>query len=271
MAEPSQKQSGISRRTIVKGAAWAAPAVAMAASAPLAAASDACTPTTSFDGLTVGSSPSSIKFLPGDVTASLSYTSTGQNNDPTPGNTGKVARTNTSPAWNYLEVQMVSPLGKGDSVTVTITLSEPVEGLSLLIHDLDSNSTGGWSNTQWLWQDTVVVNTSGFTYQKGDSITGTGTSTDPFKNTELGDQPIDSGKNKVRLTWSGFVDKVQITYIAGQKGSSASQHIGIGDISYDACVVSVSSAKTRSVNPSRTAIPAAEEATKFDTSATNDN
>lgn len=252
----------ISRRTVVKGAAWAAPVVAMASAAPAFAAS-ACTPTVSFDDLKVGSSPTSVTFLPSTVTATLSYSSTGNNGDPTPGNTGKVAKTSTNPSWNYLEVEMLQELTKGDSVTVTITLSEPVEGLSFLIHDIDSESKA--------YQDTVVVGPAGYTSALGTNIQGAGTSSSPFRPIAWGDTPIDGGAGRVKVTWPGSVSQVTVTYIAGITGNSQNQHIGIGDISFDACIVAGKGAKSAMSASARTAIPAEGPAFELKTGVTSDS
>lgn len=221
---------GVSRRTLVKAAAWTVPVIAVAVPAPAYAASESpCTPTTSFDSLKPGTSPSSITFLPSGVTATLAYSSSGQGGDNTPGDTGQVAATNTDPSWNYIELEMVSRLSEGDYVQLTITLSEPVEGLSFVLHDIDMTSSG--------WRDTVRVMTGGYTFDLGGNLQGSGTNGNRFRPINNGDTPIDSGLGDVRLTWPGAVSAVQIRYIAGINGNSGNQHIGLGDLSYDACVV----------------------------------
>lgn len=217
-----------SRRTVVRGAVWAAPAVMVAGAAPAFAASPTpCTPTTMFDNLAVGTSPSTITFQPSGVTATLSYTSSGQGGDPTPGDTGKVAQTSTSPAWKYIELEMLRP-DKGDYIDLTITLSQPVEGLSFVLHDIDS--------TAGAFRDTVIVSTSGFTATKGANIQGSGSSADPFRPIAVGDTAISSGLGDVRLTWAGSVSSVQLRYRAAVSGNSTNQHIGLGNLSYSACV-----------------------------------
>lgn len=227
----TRNQAGISRRTVMKGAAWSAPLLVAAVAAPAYAASQ-CTPEASFDNLKPGTSPSSITFQPSNVTATLSYASNGQGGDPTPGDTGKVARTSTTPAWNYLELQMVSSLNQGDYVDLTIDFSVPVQGLSFIIHDIDK------SGSDWnvAWVDNVVVMTGGYTSVLGSNIQGDGTTGNPFNPIQWGDTPIDSGNGRVRVTWAGSVNQVKIRYLAGQSGNSQSQHIGIGNLSYDACI-----------------------------------
>ena len=49
---------------------------------------------------------------------------------------------------------------------------------------------------------------------------------------------------------------MQIRYIAGSNGDSANQHIGLGDLSYDACVVLPANAMSaRSLSSSRAQVP----------------
>lgn len=213
----------ISRRGVVRAAAWSAPVIAAAIAAPLASAS--CVSSTSFDTLKVGSRPERVTFSPSGVGATLSYASSGQGYTNTPGDTGRVAETNTRPAWKYIELELVDPLHQGDYVELTIKFDEEVTGLSFVLHDIDSTTSG--------WEDTVWVRTVGYTYQLGSNIQGTGTQDKPFRPVTVGDTPISSGQGDVRLTWAGSVSQVVIRYIAGKNGSSQNQHIGLGNLSHD--------------------------------------
>ena len=206
---------------------WAVPVIVTAAAAPAMAASQ-CVVTTHFDNLTVGTSPTTFTFSPSLVTASISYSSTGQDGDNTPGGTGTVAATSTSPSWNYIEIEMLEPLNTNDSITVTITLSEPVENLTFKIHDIDGLASQ--------WKDTVRVNTAGYTSVPGVNIIGTGTAADRFRNATNVDNPIETGVADVTLSWAGPVQVVSFTYVAGSSGNSDNQHIGLGDISFTDCV-----------------------------------
>jgi len=254
-AHRSPAESGVDRRTILKGAAWSVPAIAFAVPVPAYAASPTpCTPSTVFDNLQPGSAPKSIVFQPSLVTASLTYTSSGQGGDSTPGDTGKVAATSTNPSWNYIELEMVSQLNAGDYVELTIALSEPVTGLSLVLHDIDQTAGG--------WRDTVQVMTTGFTYILGGNLQGAGTQANPFRPINNGDTPIDSGLGDVRITWPGTLSVVKIRYIAGITGNSSNQHIGLGDLSYEACLPSTGvTARSRSV--ARTLVPTSEGEPEF--------
>jgi hypothetical protein len=206
--------------------------VAVAAPA-FATSKPPCQVQTNFDGLQVGTKPGVLTFLPSTITASISWAAS-YGSDATPGGTGQVARTTTSPAWNYLECEMLQTITAGRTVTLTIQLSAPVSNLGFRIHDIDK--TG--SSRQYGWDDHVIVNTPGkaFTYTRGTKVTGSGTAADPFRNTEFGDQAIDSGLNHVDLAWAGPIQTVQIVYKAGHDGDSANQHIGIGNLSFTDCV-----------------------------------
>lgn len=245
-----QEAKAVSRRTLVKGAAWAVPVIAFAGPVPAFAASE-CTPTTALDSLQTGTTPTSIAFFPSQpqVTAGLAYTSSSGQVDR--GATGEVAQTNTNPAWNYLELEMERnrdrPLTQGDWVQLTITLSQPVMGLSFIIHDIDSTASG--------WRDLVNIRTAGYTASVGNptNIQGDGSDASPFRPIANGDLPIDSGANAVRLTWAGSVQVVVIRYIAGITGNSGNQHIGLGNLSFNACVFPTSTSfSARSAAPSVT-------------------
>jgi hypothetical protein len=228
MPETSTAGRGISRRTVTRGVAWSAPLAAISVAAPAYASSIPCQVQTNFDNLTPGQPPGVLTFLPSTIKAAITYASTGNGGDPTPGDTGEVAATSTVPPWNYIEVEMLQPLGQGDTVTVIITLTAPVTNLSFRIHDIDKTAQG--------WNDHVIVNTVGFTYVRGTNVIGAGTDADPFRNTVVGDQAINSGLNHVDLKWAGPLSQVQFTYRAGMTGNSGNQHIGLGNISFSDCV-----------------------------------
>ena len=230
-----QEAKAVSRRTLVKGAAWAVPVIAFAAPVPAMAAS-VCTPSTNFDGLAVGTSPSTITFYnslnqPTGVTATLAWTANGQPSSK-PGNTGQVLQTTQNPIFNFIEIQMVQSLNQGDYVELTLTIvGGPVKGLSFKLIDIDK--TVGPGNIGWV--DTVWIRTVGYTYATGPNVQGSGTQADPFNPKVWGDKPIVSGEGDVRITYPGAISQVVIRYLAGDTGNAQSQHIGLGNLSYDIC------------------------------------
>ena len=226
-----QEAKAVSRRTLVKGAAWAVPVIAFAGPVPAFAASP-CTPSTNFDGLQVGSRPTSIIFYnaqnqPTGVTGTLAWSSNAQGGDQTPGDTGLVEQ--TAQGWNYLESEMISPLTAGEWVQLDLTIvGGPVSGLSFIVHDIDK--------VQGAWTDNVVVTPVGFTFALGGNIQGAGTAVNPFNPINFGDTPISSGLGDVRVTYPGPVSAISIRYVAGVTGDSQNQHVGIGDFSYNVCL-----------------------------------
>ncbi|MGA4670187.1 hypothetical protein ACPCG0_10410 [Propionibacteriaceae bacterium Y1923] len=222
-------RTGVTRRRLVQGAAWSVPAVAFAGTAPAFAVSP-CTPTVDFDQMRPGTRPTTITFLPSGMTATLAFSRSWSGGGATGGmgDTGLVAATNTNPSWNYVEMEMTGDRSGGSYITMTLTFPSAVEGLSFVLHDIDRTSS---------WHDTVQVMTPGFTYVRGSNIQGTGTWNDRFRPITTGDTPISSGQGDLRLTWPGLVTQVQIRYVAGQRLTAANQHIGLGDISYNDCVM----------------------------------
>jgi hypothetical protein len=226
-----QPTKDVSRRTLMKTAAWTVPVIAFAAPLPSAAASP-CTPTTSYDNLQVGSSPTMISFLPDlGVAASIAYSY--NPGGLAIGDTGTVAQTSTIPPWRYIELEMLrqgnpARLTAGSYIQVTIALTAPVTGFSLLLHDIDSEEGG--------YIDSVEVVTAGWVGQRGTNIQGDGTSGNRYRPIAWGDYPISSGDGRLRLTWPGTISAATFRYVAGLTGNSANQHIGLGDLSYSACV-----------------------------------
>jgi hypothetical protein len=251
-----QEASAVSRRTLVKGAAWAVPVIAFAGPAPAFAASP-CTPSTNLDGLQTGSKPSAIAFQPSGLVATLSYASAGQPNAPTPGGTGTVAQTSTNPSWKYIELEMVQNLDQGDYVQLTVTFPQAVENLRFTVHDIDKvrNNQGDVA-----WVDHVVITgTTGYSAVKGTNVIGSGSNGDPFRADQWGDNPIDSGLNRVTVTFPGLVTQVTIRYVAGANGYSGNQHVGLGNLSYSVCNPAGSGAQSRSFSAEPLELPAETE------------
>ena len=220
----AQEVRGISRRTLARGTAWTAPIVIVGVAAPTYAASGPC--------LTGQSSPatrttpiSTLTFPPSAVTGSVTFSSTGAaGNDQTPGDTGEVHTVPFSPAWNYIKLHHPQGMTQGDTITMTLLLSQPVTNLSLTITDIDK-IVGDWI-------DEVVVTPPGFTAVKAANVIGSGTAGDPFRSSVNGG--ISSAAGDVRLTWAGPLTQVQITYRAADADneSGIGQHVGVGKIGF---------------------------------------
>lgn len=252
LERPHGTAKGVSRRTLVKTAAWTVPVIAFAAPVPAASASP-CTPTTSYDNLQLGSKPTVISFLPDlgvNATISYAYSPGGL----AIGATGEVEQTSTVPAWRYIELEMLrqgnpARLTAGNYIQVTIQLTAQVSGFSLLLHDIDSEQNG--------YIDSVEVVTPGWVGQRGANIQGDGTSGNRYRPINWGDYPISSGEGRLRLSWPGTMQTFTFRYVAGLTGNSANQHIGLGDLSYSACIppAGPTSRSARSLSAPRATVP----------------
>lgn len=223
----------ISRRTLAAGVAWAAPVVAVSAAAPAYALSVPdipCEVIQTYDNLQVGTCVTNIGFPPSAVTATITYAAN-YGWDNTPGDTCRVEQTNPGAPrqpWRYVELEMRSPIRQGRSITVTIRLSQPMENLRFQLHDIDSVSGN--------WQDTVQINTPGYSLVLGAGLQGDGTSGNLIRPTQWGDYYISSGLGDAVVTWAGPIQEVSFTYVAGINGNSSNQHIGLGNISFSDCI-----------------------------------
>lgn len=215
----------VTRRTVTRGAAWTAPLVVVGVTVPAYAVSTACVAGTAT--LTQGTSPTVLSFPPSLVTATVSYSAKNGDGtvraDNTPGETGEVHSTDYSPSWNYLKLHLPKSLVKNQTVTMTLSFTQAVTGLSLTVTDIDG-ATGSWF-------DELVVNTLGFTHAGAANVIGTGTSADPFRS--IVDGGISSAAGDLLLTWPGSLSQVQLTYRAGITGDSdIGEHIGVGKIGF---------------------------------------
>ena len=217
----------VSRRTLTRSTAWAAPVLVTSVAAPASAASGPCAGgQAALNGSTL---PVPLTFSPSTVTATVTFSSTGATgNDQTPGETGEIHATAYSPSWRYIKLHLPAGMDQGDTVTITLTFSQPVTGLSLTITDIDKDKD------QWI--DQVIVNTAGYAVAaKGANVTGAGTTGNPFTTSVNGG--IDSAAGDVKLTWQGSLSQVQLTYRAADilNGSGIGQHIGVGLIGFASC------------------------------------
>ena len=144
-----QDTNEVSRRTLVKAAAWTVPVIAFAAPVPAMAASP-CTPSTNFDGLEVGSRPTEHHLLQRaepadrcDRDARLELQRAGRRLD---AGRHRASWSRRTQGWNYLESEMLSPLTAGDWVQLDLTIvGGPVTGLSFIVHDIDKVQ-GAWTD-----------------------------------------------------------------------------------------------------------------------------
>lgn len=174
MTEEIQKNKGISRRTVVKGAAWSVPVIAAAVATPLAAAS-----LTDSDLVPAFSGPISLGLAAGPInvaTVSTVNTLTISNNGPAASPAGATATIQYTPSLLTLNIAAVAGVTvAGTDGNYTLTLPSIPAGGNIVINlgtTLDS-----------LLNLTILQNLLGGPQQTmtatvaGDDITGNNTTT----------------------------------------------------------------------------------------------
>jgi hypothetical protein len=233
------ERAGVSRRTVARTAAWAAPVVLTAVAAPSYAASGGVCVDRGSDPLSqgVGTTVAFLAFFDPTgkatgVQADVAITATDAQGNPLPSSrkaaeTGKLGTTDYQPSWNYITLHDPKGMKQGDTLTLTISYNRVVRNATLTITDIDK-LTG-----QWI--DQVYASPSGYVAARGPNVVGTGASGDPFVASV--EAEIHTSAGDVRLTWPGAVTQVKITYVAGDRKNSSGlgQHIGVGQFAYDSC------------------------------------
>ncbi|CAM3666226.1 hypothetical protein [Nocardioides zeicaulis] len=196
-----------SRRTVVRGAAWSVPVVAVAATAPAFAASPCATlydfrldwgttPYSRASARSATATVSSAGSTPLTVTFASTSSSTGNVPDPArnltvPANTG--TGTTADPVVTSLGgrpgergvmlYHQSSTIGRDNRQDVVITFSRPVRGLQFYVTDIDTITSPAYSDRVEL----VGRNASGtaVTYRStNDGILGTGANGDAWRRTD---------------------------------------------------------------------------------------
>lgn len=215
-----------SRRTLVRGAAWSLPVVAVAATAPAYAAS-AC-PATTLVWSTLGNGSVFSSTTVGAVTVTL--TVSGVTNAP---NNRTISTTATGGQNSNLRFYSGNADGSSQTATFAFTRTSTgaavsVTNLTFSFLDVDS----GGAN----WDDRVTVNTGGFAYviQNPTYVQGTGAAGTPFRaaagNTSANTGGASSNGN-VNVSWAAGVSSVSFTYFQGL-AASGSPFIGISNMSF---------------------------------------
>jgi hypothetical protein len=225
MAEPAP-----SRRTLVRGAAWSVPVVAVAATAPAYAAST-CAGQPSYtmnlaskvgsDGTSLG-----IKSVVNGVTVGPYNLST---SDP------------AFPLSGWLELENVPRATSQTNPTryqdVTLTFGRSVSLLQFTVSDLDSVST----TQQSYWDRLAVVSTaSAFTatpVMAGNTlVTGAGTLTDPLRQASFTSSTPASnndGSRQMRVSFTGTTRSITLRFWSSRDTNQYGTHaVWIGNMTY---------------------------------------
>ena len=231
---------GVTRRTVAKGSAWAAPVLLSAMPVPAFASSEPCAGGEAAP-LTNGDKPSVLTFVGSLVTATVGFVATDADGTvvtPLPGG-GDAAYETGEVVGGAIAMVFDEPDDQIDlTLTMTIALSQPVTGMQLTVADIDKD-TG-------LWEDWVVVGPAGFTVSgQGSYVVGDGTdpfsgmpdSEGPFRSRHDGNIPDTDTRGHVTVQWPLPVQQVQVQYLPGDPDgeSSNGQHIRIGGIGFTGC------------------------------------
>ena len=203
------------RRTLVRTAAWTAPALATVAAAPAFAASPCQAQTIDFSSYATGTAyPSGATFAAGLVTATLNLS----------GDTGAAGNaTICATTSSTKELRFYALNSAKTSQTIRFTFNQPVTNLSVKILDIDQSST---------YDDFVVVNTPGYTYVAGASVDGDGKKKNSQFHSATGAAVADgSGLADVTLGYPSAT-QLSITYSQGDGTITGNPHIGIRSMSF---------------------------------------
>lgn len=276
----SQSRVSATRRNVVRGAAWSVPVIAVAATAPAYAASTCASPrlysldwgSTSYthtgntsyarvpssptgsadiyvhfsavfqgngrgDGNVPGSSPTETRNLsvpPGTGNASLQ--------DPVITNLGGLGA-----GERGVRLQQISPRGYDNRQDVTVsfrTTSSPtsslvnVQGLSFYIVDIDNYPS------PYAYSDRVALSsTQAYNQGRDTTISGSGTTTDPWYNTDGGNQDENASGARVRISFpddnASRISTFTLTYWTNTSASATNtgqyHRIYMSDFSLKTC------------------------------------
>lgn len=219
-----------SRRTVVRGAAWTVPVVALAVTAPAYAASPCPERTLTWSALGNGNVFASTTVGPVTVTLTVSGATAANNNR---------TISTASTGGQASSLRFYSEAGNGTSQTVTFAFTRtstglPVDVLNLKFSFLDIDSGGNG------WNDNVVVNTPGYGSQivNATYVQGAGASGNAFRangaNTSANTGGASSNGN-VNVSWSTAVNGVSFSYSQAVAASGA-PFIGISNMSFQPIV-----------------------------------
>jgi len=233
------------RRSVVRGAAWAAPVVLAATSAPAVAASTCTTQTFNVDwstwtrkppttatklssdsgSMTVRGSAGGTLTISAAQTANAAILSGAQDlQGPSSGTLPSNPFSGLSNPLMFQHLAGTTP----QTATTTFTFSRPVTNLSFSIGDID----GGPGNS---WSDHVSLS-SGFTVTSiASGVTGKGTAASPFAPNGRTNPSYNQTTGNVTVKYAAATSSFSLTF-ANATGFTGAQNIVIGPMTFTACV-----------------------------------
>jgi hypothetical protein len=241
------------RRTLVRGAAWSVPVVAVAATAPAFAASpcDAITlPSFALSGGTTGTASNGTRtwtksLTTGTSTLTLSATSSYTGSMAMASNQSPYAHFGTAADagnTNTVGLQMFQERGTANVTTpsdhagtYTYTFTRPVTNLTFTLSDIDryQYQEGRWNPVDYYQYDDRVAVTSSqgaFTVQsRGSNVvtSSLGTVANPFRPIESGNIDLDEGMGNAVVRFAGPMTTFAITYWNAFANANADSRIQV--------------------------------------------
>lgn len=227
--EESRPARSVSRRTLVKGAAWSIPVIAAASAIPHAAASVTCgDKVINWNQVPTGTAvtPGTLLSAAGSsVTATVTATGTTTLSD----NLHVLAGPDGGLPGEFLNIGV--PGGGQFEESVTVTFSQPVTNVSFTLGDIDSYVDNAF-------QESVSLSPQSFSVVSlGSEVTGSGTSADPWLATAGQNvEPTDSIGN-VTVLYPGPLLSFTITLkdVFPSADGSTGHSIDLFDISFNDC------------------------------------
>lgn len=216
MSVKNDRPLQVSRRGIVRGVAWATPAILTATAVPAFAAS--CTPVT----LNWSNYPNNFSFTSatvGGVLVSVTQTNVvnAQNFSTVEPNNKRIYGSTLGGMSKSLAFAVYPTYG-GAGTTPAITFNQPVTNVQFTFLDIDGSG---------LFQDRVTVLTPGYTVvSMGSAITQ---STNVFTGNGL--VASTSAAGNLTLNWAGPVTSISFNYRQGVGGDD-SAFIGLSNITF---------------------------------------
>lgn len=230
-----------SRRTVLRAAAWTAPAVSVAVAVPAYAACSPASATTGSYRLDWGVTPWTMTSAKTGVATVASSTAGGTAVPVTFVSSGpqslKLAAANlTVPSQTNvgglgasaraLQLHHAAPLtaGRDAGQVVTISFGRPVSGLSFTITDIDSQGNGWWDQVSLSGRRTA---------QSATGIRGAGTDASPWRQREgTSAVPATSGAGNVRVSYTEPVTTIVLKFWTSVTGGT--QLINLTDFTFTA-------------------------------------
>ena len=223
-----------SRRTLVRGAAWSVPVVAVAATAPAYAASSCAGQPAIAMNLVTKTGADGTSLSVGSVATGVSVG--GYNlstNDP------------AFPLSGWLELENVPRATAETNPTryqdVTLTFGKSVSLLEFTVSDLDSVN----NSNQSYWDRLAIINSaSGFVTAPvaGSTVTGAGTLGDPMRQATFTNGSPSSNNDtsrQMKVSFTGTTKSITLRFWSSRDTNQSATHaVWIGNMTYKTnCVV----------------------------------